>query len=111
MEKKDFSKMEAVVKRYVKAYREDFTYDKGVLSHPEESFYLWLVRRCGTNLIPMSAVPHSDVVEHYLEQRRDNPERANEIARFYEVDAKTLNFKAIRNVNNYYKQVCMQACN
>lgn len=61
-------------------------------------------------MIPMSAVPHSDVVKHYLEARRDSPERANEIARFYEVDAKTLNFKAIRNVDKYYKQGCMQAC-
>lgn len=111
MEKKDFSQMEAVVKRYVKAYKEDFTIDKGVLSHPTENRYLWLVRRCGTNLIPMSAVPHSDVVKHYLEACRDNPERANEIARFYEVDAKTLSFKAIRNVDKYYKQVCMQTCN
>lgn len=109
MEKKDFSKMEAVVNRYVKVYREDFAIDKDILSQPTEDRYLWLVRRCGTNLIPMSAVPHSNVVEHYLESRRNNPERANEIARFYEVDAKTLSFKAIRNVDDYYKQVCMQA--
>lgn len=68
-----------------------------IIDYADESRYLWLVRRCGTNLIPMSAVPHSDVVEHYLESRRNNPERANEIARFYEVDAKTLSFKAIRN--------------
>lgn len=108
MEKKDFSKMEAVVKRYVKAYREDFAIDKDVLSQPTENRYLWLVRRCGTNLIPMSAVVHSDVVKHYLDARRDTPERANEIARFYEVDAKTLSFKAICNVDKYYKQVCMQ---
>lgn len=111
MEKKDFSKMEAVVNRYVKAYKEDFAIDKDVLSQPTESCYLWLVRRCGTNLIPMSAVVHSDVVKHYLETRRDNPERANEVARFYEVDAKTLSFKAIRNVDKYYRQVCVQACN
>lgn len=104
MEKKDFSKMEAVVNRYVKAYREDFAIDKDILSQPTENRYLWLVRRCGT------AVPHSDVVKHYLEARRDDPERANEIARFYEVDAKTLSFKAIRNVDKYYKQVCMQTC-
>ena len=31
MEKKDFSKMEAVVNRYVKAYREDFAIDKDIL--------------------------------------------------------------------------------
>lgn len=31
MEKKDFSRMEAVVKRYVRAYKEDFAIDKGVL--------------------------------------------------------------------------------
>lgn len=30
MEKKDFSRMEAVVKRYVRAYKEDFAIDKGV---------------------------------------------------------------------------------
>lgn len=111
MEKKDFSKMEAVVKRYVKAYREDFAIDKDVLSQPTENRYLWLVRRCGAHLIPMSAVPDSDVVKHYLEERRDNPERANEVARFYEVDAKTLSFKAIRNVDKYYRQVCVQVCN
>lgn len=111
MEKKDFSKMEAVVKRYVRAYKEDFAIDKGVLGQPTENRYLWLVRRCGTNLIPMSAVAHSDVVKHYLEARRDDPEKANEIARFYEVNAKTLSFKAIRHVDKYYKQVCMQACN
>lgn len=35
MEKKDFSKMEAVVNRYVKAYREDFAIDKDILSHPD----------------------------------------------------------------------------
>lgn len=110
MEKKDFSRMEAVVKRYVRAYKEDFAIDKGVLGQPTENRYLWLVRRCGTNLIPMSAVAHSDVVKHYLEARRDDLERANEIARFYEVDAKTLRFKAIRNVDKYYKQVCMQTC-
>lgn len=101
--------MEAIVERYVKAYREDFAIDKDVLSHTTESRYLWLVRRCGTNLIPISAVPHSNVVEHYLESRRNNPERANEIARFYEVDANTLSLKTIRNVDKYYKQVCMQA--
>lgn len=36
MEKKDFSKMEAVVNRYVKAYREDFAIDKDILSQPTE---------------------------------------------------------------------------
>ena len=110
MEKKDFSKMEAVIKRYVKAYREDFAIDKDILSQPTENRYLWLVRRCGANLIPMSAVAQSDVVKHYLEARRDDPEKANEIARFYEVNAKTLSFKAIRNVDKYDKPVCMQAC-
>lgn len=110
MEKKDFSKMAAVVNRYVKAYREDFAIDKDILSQPTENRYLWLVRRCGTNLIPMSAVAQSDVVRHYLDACKDDPERANEIARFYEVDAKTLSFKAIRNADKYYKQVCMQAC-
>ena len=40
MEKKDFSKMEAVVNRYVKAYREDFAIDKDILSQPTEDRYL-----------------------------------------------------------------------
>lgn len=93
------TKMENIVKRYVKAYREDFKQDILILqkyADPNVSNeckkFVWIVRECGTNLVFCKDVHNSTVYDYYLRE---------ETNRFYEIDLVAKTCSNIRNPVKY----------
>lgn len=86
MNKKELlSKMENIVKRYVKHYKSDFyDYDLDTLKSENEKKYIWIVRECGTFLLDINRLKDSEkensariIYNYYLDNNR-----------YYKVDLK-----------------------
>lgn len=62
-----FALLETAVNMKMKHYLNDFYFhDIQTLSYPKEDKYLWIVRECGTHLVPKSEVPTSPVIKFYV---------------------------------------------
>ena len=95
----------------MKHYLNDFYFhDIQQLSYPKEDKYLWIVRDCGTHLVPKSEVPSHPVVEYYMSQDK------NKDYLYYEIDTneKSLNMGMlnpvlINDINKYINDCKQEA--
>ena len=106
-----FALLEAVVNMKTKHYLNDFYFhDIQQLSYPKEDKYLWIVRDCGTHLVPKSEVLSHPVVEYYMSQDK------NKDYLYYEIDTneKSLNMGMlnpvlINDINKYINDCKQEA--
>lgn len=95
-----FKKMEGIVNRYVKHYKEDFDQDKQNISEildrtcdvVYERYLFWIVRQNGTNLGYKSNIPISATYSYYLDDAEN---------RYYIIDLEEQTIKYIKNPVEY----------
>ena len=100
-----FKKMQNIVNRYVKHYKEDFEQDKKYiremldenLDTPYERHLFWIVRECGTNLGYQSQIADSATYSYYLSAVEDYGKNH----RYYEIDLEKQTVKLIKNPKEY----------
>ena len=106
-----FEKMQNIVNRYVKHYKEDFEEDKRYILEminenddlKYERYLFWIVRKHGTNIGYKSNVPISATYSYYL---RD-VEKDNGCLRYYELDLEKQTIKHIQEPQKYLKECKM----
>lgn len=106
-----FALLETAVNMKTKHYLDDFyNFDVQILSYPKEDKYLWIVRDCGTHLVPKSEVSSHPVVEYYMSQDK------NKDCLYYEIDTneKSLNMGMlnpvlINDINKYINDCKQEA--
>lgn len=107
-----FNKMQNIVKRYVKFYREDFETDKKwiseILDKNDDTIYerylYWIVRKCGTNIGYKSNVPLSSTYSYYMSAVEDNGENH----RYYEIDLEKKTVTYIKDKKSYLETCKLQ---
>ena len=100
-----FSRMQEIVDKYCIAYKTDLDLDKKLLRKNPELTYLWIVRECGTYLLPLAQVNLKDtypntIANYYLEQK--------DFKKLYIVSAKHLketSYKECCKMLNEAKQI------
>lgn len=104
-----FKKMERIVSKYVKSFKEDFTTDKEIILamadegdgvHYERHLF-WIVRKCGTNIGYKSKVVNSATYSYYL----SDVESFGVGHRYYELDLEKQSVKLIKDPAEYRKQL------
>ena len=94
--------LQKIVDKYVQSYKNDFDYDKQMLSVADKGDkFLWIVRYHGTHLINKKNIVNDETLQYWREH--NNIDGGQEI-KYYEIDADTWQPTAIHNIDDYYEQ-------
>ena len=103
-----FGKMQNIVKKYVKFYKEDYEQDKmnilQILDEKDDTKYerylFWIVRKNGTNLGYKSNVPLSATFSYYI----SSVENHGTNNRYYEIDLEEQTVTYIKDPFEYLRK-------